>query len=1185
MSYGTSQPVYAAVAECYLAGGWTTVFPLPPHSKEPPPVGYSGNNAPDTSADKVADWVKRCPDHNVGLRMPLGVVGIDVDHYDKTTKDGRVIHKRGADTLAELEQRWGKLPDTWRSSAREAPSGIRYFRVPEGLHFAAGLGGAGGAIDVIQRGHRYMVAAPSIHPETGLPYHWWRPNGSLADPLEIPLVEGLPRMPELWVAGMTENIRQHRPEAGSEDQAQELLAAIESDEHELCERMARATAQAVAEIQLSGSGSRHDTAMTRTMHLIGLAAEGHHGGAEALEQAKEVWEEVTAGEDRGDEWDSLVTGAAALAVGETGQAQPKELDPCTGGAGLGIVPLRPLGDYQSPDADIDEIENPEPQSTPLPDAPQEPSIGVQVSEGAEGARCDTTLIVEGGDNAAALAPLVGTNTRILTIAGRESWRDKGIPMPAVRSVKDTQVIILFGPEVISDLATYNSALALKEACEGFGAQAAVFTQPPGSEGARVAEYLAAQLAEDRLGLVRRMLSQVSTKPATTKPKMKRAFTGQDPLQELELNDMALGTGWGDEHRDQFRWVAEDRNWLVYKQGRWTPKGAETHVNASVMEYVAEVGAPLLIAQHTSKVSDPDRADAYRNAYNALVSHNKRTSVRNTAAAYSPLHVSDEDLDSHPSIWCAANASINLRTLEVLRHDPGLLLTMGSPVAYDPNAECPRFDAFLTEALPDSDVREYVLRLFAMAMHGQVYEHIFPVFVGTGRNGKGTLLRAMNAIFGELGVVIDPRSLLVTKFEQHNEEIAQLHKKRLATTEEPTKGAQWNAARIKSWTGGDALKGSFKGHKLFEFKPSHTLIMASNDKPEVDLGEESSFWPRYREIPFKVSFEGRIDTTLEPHIHKHELPGVLNRLLEAADRYNRYGLDHEPAEVAITTKATRNESNYLKSFAEEYLNWVGKRSEYAVISDVYTAASKWWADNGIDQKMPPLNRGKFREALGAALEVDLSDPTIDGRLSSPKRERVWFGLRLEAPTSNQPVSGRLLVALSQTKDLSNQTTTDSALGQPKSDQKPTSNDQKQRSNPSYWSEVKPQVTESHVPVRPERPVKSYYVEDDVSETHKKPMDHEKDTCVSRGSEPHSEFLVFLVGDDPKRASDTPGSEQSDGSSEPAVSAQAGARHRVASDLVTESSSDVVVSSSETLRCGSCDRVIRRGALCGKCAMKR
>src|SRR5690606_32377887 len=60
----------------------------------------------------------------------------------------------------------------------------------------------GPGIEVIRHGHRYAVAWPSTHPDTGRPYRWITPDGATAL-TDIPAPDTLPEPPHAWVAHFT----------------------------------------------------------------------------------------------------------------------------------------------------------------------------------------------------------------------------------------------------------------------------------------------------------------------------------------------------------------------------------------------------------------------------------------------------------------------------------------------------------------------------------------------------------------------------------------------------------------------------------------------------------------------------------------------------------------------------------------------------------------------------------------------------------------------------------------------------------------------------------------------------------------------------------------------------------------------------------------------------------------------
>jgi hypothetical protein len=247
---------YASAAHTYREA-WGGVLPLPPLGKTPPPAGYTGHDGPWPTDEQVAQWVNTLGEGNVALRLPDGVIGIDVDHYGD---------KRGADILAELEAQWGALPATWVSSSRSWPSGIRLFRVPVGVQWATVIPGG---IEIIQHHHRYMVVWPSVHPEGGM-YRWISPDGEMEE--RPPTPDELPMLPDGWQEGLS---RQWATTTEKVDNG----AVSEHREPQWSHRVT----EVLANIDVSAVGGRHDAATAGAMALARLEQLGHHGASTALD--------------------------------------------------------------------------------------------------------------------------------------------------------------------------------------------------------------------------------------------------------------------------------------------------------------------------------------------------------------------------------------------------------------------------------------------------------------------------------------------------------------------------------------------------------------------------------------------------------------------------------------------------------------------------------------------------------------------------------------------------------------------------------------------------------------------------------------------------------------------------------------------------------------------------------------
>lgn len=270
---------YGKAADTYWEFGWRGVLPLKRGAKWPPPNGFTGYNGAEPSYPDILQWRELYPDGNLCLRLPDGIVGIDVDAYGSKT---------GGVALAEAQRRWGPLPDGPISSSREddLASGIRLFRVPPGTLLNSVITFPDlsvGDIEVIQRHHRYAVCWPSIHPE-GRAY-WWR--NSAGQIIGIPNPDELPDLPVAWIEALKLTPKSFAVDAPSFDVRKALTTGQQSMQVSM--RMA----EAIKELNLPGM-SRHDTALRHVMALLRLGAEGQAGVESALQTLREIFVAVTA---------------------------------------------------------------------------------------------------------------------------------------------------------------------------------------------------------------------------------------------------------------------------------------------------------------------------------------------------------------------------------------------------------------------------------------------------------------------------------------------------------------------------------------------------------------------------------------------------------------------------------------------------------------------------------------------------------------------------------------------------------------------------------------------------------------------------------------------------------------------------------------------------------------------------
>lgn len=148
-----ASPILTAALE-YAQRGWP-VMPL----KGKKPVTENGSHDATTDPEIITRWWTESPRANIGLATGIRFWVLDID-----TKSG------GDDSLEQLELQHGKLPDTLIQIT--GTKGKHYlFQLPGNFIVRNSQGVIADGIDTRGAGG-YIVAYPSIHPDTKRRYEW-----------------------------------------------------------------------------------------------------------------------------------------------------------------------------------------------------------------------------------------------------------------------------------------------------------------------------------------------------------------------------------------------------------------------------------------------------------------------------------------------------------------------------------------------------------------------------------------------------------------------------------------------------------------------------------------------------------------------------------------------------------------------------------------------------------------------------------------------------------------------------------------------------------------------------------------------------------------------------------------------------------------------------------------------------
>lgn len=386
------------------------------------------------------------------------------------------------------------------------------------------------------------------------------------------------------------------------------------------------------------------------------------------------------------------------------------------------------------------------------------------------------------------------------------------------------------------------------------------------------------------------------------------------------------------HGADLRYVHGWHRWLVWDGRRW----ALDETGEAVRRSVETVRA---IATFANDLDGDDRKRMMQHALGSERDARLRAAL-SLAESIDGVPVLHDDLDADPFLLNVLNGTVDLRTGELRSHDRGDLISKLAPVAYDPAARAPRFEAFLNRILPDAELRAFVLALLGYSLTGETGEQILAMLYGSGANGKTTLLELIRDLLGDYGQQAPAETFLERRDTIPND-VARLRGARFVAATETGEGRRLNEVLVKRMTGGDTMTARFLRAEFFEFRPRFKVWLATNHKPEI-RGTDEAIWRRIRLVPFAVTIP---EEERDPHLGanlRDELPGVLALAVQACLNWQAHGLPTAAA-VSAATSEYRTESDALGRFVDDAC--VLHPDAKAKATDLYSRFAYWCQANG------------------------------------------------------------------------------------------------------------------------------------------------------------------------------------------------------------------------------------------------
>ena len=395
--------------------------------------------------------------------------------------------------------------------------------------------------------------------------------------------------------------------------------------------------------------------------------------------------------------------------------------------------------------------------------------------------------------------------------------------------------------------------------------------------------------------------------------------------------------WGDRVRFDHRLG----RWLVWDRHRWTPEATGELIRLAIAAARARAKAAADM--------DPDIAKATFSFAKRSENAGAIESALKIAKALEPIADNGEGWDANPLLLGCTNGVVNLTTgtLQCGRHEDRITKTTG--IAYDAQAECPRWLAFLEEVFAgDAEIIAFIRRAVGYSLTGLLSEQVWFLLYGSGANGKSTFVDTISAICGDYGADTPADTITgrgIINAGAATPDIAALVGKRVVTCSETEEVAKVSAARVKQLTGGSPVTARPLYKDPITFTPQLHLWLTTNHLPRVDDDSEG-FWRRVRLVPFTQTFEGSArDSMLEQKL-RAELPGILRWAVEGTVEWRRDGL-RPPASVMLATLNYRQASDPIAEFISDCcVVMEGAKATRGQLFDAYKA---WGRAQGMTER--------------------------------------------------------------------------------------------------------------------------------------------------------------------------------------------------------------------------------------------
>lgn len=259
-----------------------------------------------------------------------------------------------------------------------------------------------------------------------------------------------------------------------------------------------------------------------------------------------------------------------------------------------------------------------------------------------------------------------------------------------------------------------------------------------------------------------------------------------------------------------------------------------------------------------------------------------------------------------------NGMLDWKTGQMKKHNPDYYSLFQMNVNYNPEADCPKWEATLKDWINEKDTIKFLQEYAGYCLIPDTSYQKALILHGAGSNGKSVFLEVLKEMLGTENCGENSLAQINSRFGTISikDNLANI-----APDIDPT--YLEGTGTIKNIIRGEGISGEYKGKDLMKFRPVCRLLFSCNELPRAR--DKSEGWLRSFEIvEFKNKFEPT-DPNFDPDLKKKlldELDGIFNWALEGLKRLKTQEHFTLSDEIKKAKADYQKENDTVQSFIEE-----------------------------------------------------------------------------------------------------------------------------------------------------------------------------------------------------------------------------------------------------------------------------